>query len=110
MLVSSVYFRTHTNVGLPEEVPEECNNDDDDDDDDIASQSHTPSPSLSTSSAVSKRKKKSCLLLPLAWVSAKSPTLAVAASNDTSDLCAMLRKFIASRENQIVKAQQRKSN
>jgi hypothetical protein len=25
------------------------------------------------------------LLLPLAWVSAKSPTLAVAASNDTSD-------------------------
>jgi hypothetical protein len=53
MLVSSLYFRTHTNVGLQEEVSEERN---DDDDDDIASESHTPSPSLSTSSTVSKRK------------------------------------------------------
>ena len=74
MLVSSLYFRTHTNVGLQEEVSEERNDDDDDDDDDdIASESHTPSPSLSIST-VSKRKKKS----------------------DTSDLCATLRKFIAS--------------
>ena len=71
MLVSSLYFRTHTNVGLQEEVPEER-----DDDDDIASESHTPSPLQSTSSTVSKRKKKS----------------------DTSDLCATLRKFIASRD------------
>jgi hypothetical protein len=31
-------------------------------------------------------------------MSAKSPTPAVAASNDTSDLCATLRKFIASRD------------
>jgi hypothetical protein len=53
-------------------VPEERN----DDDDDIASESHTPSHSLSTSSTVSGRKKKS----------------------DTSDLCATLRKFIASRD------------
>ena len=73
MLVSSLYFRTHTNVGLQEEVPEE--RDDDDDDDDIAFESHTPSPSLSTSSTVSKRKK-----------------------SDTSDLCAMLRKFFASHD------------
>jgi hypothetical protein len=36
MLVSSLYFRTHTNFGLEEEVPEERN--DDDDDDDIASE------------------------------------------------------------------------
>jgi hypothetical protein len=60
MLVSSLYFRTHTNVGLQEEVPEERNDDDGDDNDDdyIASESHTPSPSLSTSSTVSKRKTK----------------------------------------------------
>jgi len=51
MLVSSLYFRTHMNVGLQEEVHEQ-HNDDDDDDDDIASESHTPSPSLSTSSTV----------------------------------------------------------
>jgi hypothetical protein len=31
-------------------------------------------------------------------VSAKSPTLEVAISNDTSDLCVTLRKFIASRD------------
>ena len=72
MLVSSLYFRTHTNVGLQEGVPEERNDDDDDDD----SESHTPSPSQSTSSTVSKRKKK----------------------YNTSDLCATLRKFIASRD------------
>jgi hypothetical protein len=71
MLVSSLYFRTHTNVGLQEEVHEQQN----DDDDDIASESHTPSPSLSTSSTVSKRKKP-----------------------DTSDLCTKLTKFIASRD------------
>jgi len=71
MLVSSLYFRTHTNVGLQEEVPEERS--DDDDDNNISLESHTPSPSLSTSSTVSKRKK-----------------------SDTSDLCATLRKFIAS--------------
>jgi hypothetical protein len=81
MLVSSLYFRTHTNVGLQEEVHEQHNDDDDDDnydddDDDIASESHTPSPSLSTSSTVSKRKKKP----------------------DTSDLCTTLTKFIASRD------------
>jgi hypothetical protein len=73
MLVSSLYFRTHTNAGLQEEVPEE-RNDDDDDDNNIASQSHAPSPSLSTST-VSKRKK-----------------------SVTPDLCATLRKFIASRD------------
>jgi len=71
MLVSSLYFRTHTNVGLQEEVHEQHN----DDDNDIASESHTPSPSLSTSSTVSKRKKP-----------------------DTSDLCTTLTKFIASRD------------
>ena len=78
MLVSSLYFRTHTNVGLQEEVHEQHNDDDDDDndDDDTASESHTPSPSLSTSSTVSKRKKKP----------------------DTSDLCTTLTKFIASRD------------
>ena len=57
-MVSSLYFRTHTNIGLEEEVPEECtddkDDDDDDDDDDIASESHTPSPSLSASSTVLK--------------------------------------------------------
>jgi len=53
-MVSSLYFRTHTNIGLEEEVPEERIDDKDDDDDDIASESHTPSPSLSTSSTVSK--------------------------------------------------------
>jgi hypothetical protein len=72
MLVSSLYFRTHTNVGLQEEVHEQHN----DDDDDIASESYTPSPSLSTSSTVSKRKKKP----------------------DTSDLCTTLTKYIASRD------------
>jgi len=78
MLVSSLYFRTHTNVGLQEEVHEQHNDDDnDDDDDDIASESHTPSPSLSTSSTVSKTKKK---------------------KPDTSDLCTTLTKFIASRD------------
>ena len=76
MLVSSLYFRTHTNVGPQEEVHDQHNDDDDDDDDDIASESHTPSPSLSTSSTVSKRKKKP----------------------DTSDLCTTLTKFIASRD------------
>ena len=84
------------NVGLQEEVHEQHNDDDDDDDDnnndddddDIASELHTPSPSLSTSSTVSKRKKKP----------------------DTSDLCITLTKFIAYVINQIVKAQQRKSN
>jgi len=78
-LVSSLYFRTHTNVGLQEEVHEERNDDNDDDDDDdkvdTASESHTPSSSLSTSSTVSKRKK-----------------------SDSSDLCATLTKFIASRD------------
>jgi hypothetical protein len=82
--VSSVYFRTHTNLALQDEVPEERNDDDDnddnddndDDDVDTASASHTPSPSLSTSSTVSTRKKK----------------------HDTSDLCATLKKFIASRD------------
>ena len=88
MLVSSRYFRTHTNVGLREEVPEERNDDDDDDDDDdIASESHTPSPSQSTSSTVSKRKK-----------------------SDTSDLCATLRKFIASRDKSDTESTKRKSN
>jgi len=55
-MVSSLYFRTHTNIGLEEEVPEECTDDkdDDDDDDDIASESHTLSPSLSASSTVLK--------------------------------------------------------
>ena len=77
MLVSSLSFRTHTNVGLQEGVPEE--RDDDDDDDDITSESHTLSPLQSTSSTVSKRKKKS----------------------DTSDLCATLRKFIASRDKSV---------
>jgi len=56
-MISSLYFRTHMNVGL-EEVPEEWiddkddddggDDDDDDDDDDIALEPHTPSPSLST--------------------------------------------------------------
>ena len=53
MLVSSLYFRTHTNVGLQEEVHEERNDDNDDDDDDkvdTASESHTLSPSPYTSS------------------------------------------------------------
>jgi len=58
------------NVGLQEEVPEERN-----DDDDIASESHTLSPSPPTSSTISKMKK-----------------------SDTSDLCAMLRKFFASHD------------
>ena len=52
MLVSSLYFRTHTNVGLQEEVHEQhddYDDDDDDDDDDTVLESHTPSPSLSTS-------------------------------------------------------------
>jgi hypothetical protein len=69
MLVSSLYFRTHTNVSLQEEVHEQHN------DDDIALESHTPSPSLSTSSTVLRRRKKP----------------------DTSDLCTTLTKFIASR-------------
>ena len=83
MLVSSLYFRTHTNDGLQEAVHEQHNDDDDnddddddDDDDDIASESHTSSPSLSISSTVSKRKKKP----------------------GTSDLCTTLTKFIASRD------------
>jgi hypothetical protein len=80
VLVSFLYFRTHTNAGIQEEVHEQHNDDDDDDnddnDDDIASESHTPSPSLSTSSTVPKRKKKP----------------------DTSDLCTTLTKFIASRD------------
>jgi hypothetical protein len=50
-MISSLYFRTNTNVGLEEEVPEKC---DDDDDNDIALESHTPSPSLSASSTVPK--------------------------------------------------------
>jgi hypothetical protein len=75
MLVSSLYFRTHTNVGFQEEVHEQ-HNDDDDNDDGISSESHTPSQSLSTSSTVSKKKKKP----------------------DTSDLCTTLNKFIASRD------------
>jgi hypothetical protein len=81
--ISSLYFRTHTNLPLQDEVREVRNDDDDDDDNDdddvaveTASASHTPSPSLSTSSNISKRKKK----------------------HDTSDLCATLTKFIASRE------------
>jgi hypothetical protein len=71
MLVSSPYFRTHKNVGLQVEVPEKRNGDDVD----TASESHTLSSSQSTSSTVSKRKK-----------------------SDTSDLCATLTKFTASRE------------
>jgi hypothetical protein len=63
-------------VELQEEVLEERNDDDDDDNVDTASESHTPSPSLSASSTVSKRKKKS----------------------DTSEFCATLTKFIASRD------------
>ena len=77
MLVSTLYFRTHINVGLQKEVHEERNDDNDDGDDtkvDTASESHTPSPALSTSSTVSKRKK-----------------------SDSSELCAALTKFIASR-------------
>jgi hypothetical protein len=79
--ISSLYFRTHANLLIQDEVPEERNDDDDDNDDDdvavdTASASHTPSPSLSTSSNISKRKKK----------------------HDTSDLCATLTKFIASRD------------
>jgi hypothetical protein len=66
--VSSLYFRTHTNLGLQGEVP-------DDDDNNTVSASHTPSPSLSTSSTVLKRKK-----------------------HDTSDLCATLKKFIVSHD------------
>ena len=80
MLVSSLYFRTHTNVGLQEEVHEQhddYDDDDDDDDDDTVLESHTPSPSLSTSWTVSKMKKK---------------------KPDTSDLCTTLTKFIASRD------------
>ena len=76
-MVSSLYFRTHTNVGLHEEVHEERNDgnyDDDYDNVDTASESHTPSQSLSTSSTGSKRKK-----------------------SDSSYLCATLTKFIASR-------------
>jgi hypothetical protein len=76
MLVSSLYFRTHTNVDFHEKVHEQHNDDYNDDDDDIASESHTPSPSLSTSSTFSKRKKKP----------------------DTSDVCTTLVKFIASRD------------
>ena len=78
MLVSTLYFRTHINVGLQKEVHEERNDDNDDGDDtkvDTASESHTPFTSLSTSSTVSKRKK-----------------------SYSSDLCATLTKFIASRE------------
>jgi hypothetical protein len=84
--ISSLYFRTHTNLALQDEVPEERDDDDDDDDDDgddndvddvdTVSASHTPSPSLSTSSNVSKKKKK----------------------HDISNLCATLTKFIASRD------------
>jgi hypothetical protein len=87
MLVSSLYFRTHTNVGLQEEVPEERSGGGDDDDDnvDTASESHTPSPSLSTSSTVSKRKK-----------------------SDTSDLCATLKKFIASHDKSDIESTTKK--
>ena len=74
MLVSSLYFRTLTNVGLQEEVHEERSDDNDDDKVDTASESHTVSPSLSTST-VSKRKK-----------------------SESSDLCATLTKLIASRD------------
>jgi hypothetical protein len=77
--ISSLYFRTHMNLALQDEVPEQRNDDDDhdndDDDVDTTSASHTPSPSLSTSSTVLKKKK-----------------------HDTSDLCATLTKFIASRD------------
>jgi hypothetical protein len=78
--ISSLYFGTHTSLALQEEVPEGRNDDDDDDNDDddadTTSASHAPSPSPSTSSTVSKKKKK----------------------HDTSDLCAKLTKFIASRD------------
>jgi hypothetical protein len=77
--VSSLYFRTHANLALQDEVPEEHDDDDDDDSDDddvdTALASHTLSPSLSTSSNISKENK-----------------------HDTSDLCATLTKFIASRD------------
>jgi hypothetical protein len=81
--ISSLYFRTHTNLALQPEVPEERDHDDDDNDDDnnddddvdTASASLTPSPSVSTSSTVSKKKK-----------------------HDTSDLRATLTKFVASRD------------
>ena len=53
-MISFLYFRTRTSIGLEEEVPEKCS-----DDDDIASESHTPSPSLSASSTILKLKKKS---------------------------------------------------
>jgi hypothetical protein len=77
MLVSSLYFRAHTNVGLKEEIPEECN---DYDDNDVMMmmmlRHHIPRlPSPFASSTVSKRTKP-----------------------DTSDLCATLTKFIASRD------------
>jgi hypothetical protein len=58
-MISSLYFRTHTNVGLEGEVLEEPNDDDDDDDgssddddNNVATESHTLSPSLCASSAV----------------------------------------------------------
>ena len=72
MLVSCLYFRTHTNVGLQEEVHEERS---DDYKVDTTSESHTLSPSLATSSTVSKMKKP-----------------------DSPDLCVKLTKFIASRD------------
>jgi hypothetical protein len=80
--ISFLCFRTHTNLAIQDEVPVERNDgddndddDDDDDDDDTASASHTPSPSLSAASNAPKKKRY-----------------------DTSDLCATLTKFIASRD------------